>query len=88
MNCNLAEDLRPTIYTIRIKPGVRFRDDPAFEDDRGRIVTAADFVYSIKRHFDPNVRSLGAWLWADRIVGMAEWRENGARRKGARAAGA
>lgn len=80
---NLAEDLPQVsadglIYTIRIKPGVRFIDDPAFEDGRGRVVTAADFVYSIKRHFDPEVRSLGSWLWADRIVGMAEWREEGA----------
>lgn len=80
---NLAEELPQVsadglIYTIRIKPGVRFHDDPAFEGGRGRVVTAADFVYSIKRHFDPNVRSMGAWLWAGKIVGMEEWSENGA----------
>lgn len=80
---NLAEELPQVsadglIYTIRIKPGVRFNDDPAFEGGRGRVVTAADFVYSIKRHFDPNVRSMGSWLWAGKIVGMEEWRENGA----------
>lgn len=80
---NLAEELPQVsadglIYTIRIKPGVRFHDDPAFEGGRGRVVTAADFVYSIKRHFDPNVRSMGSWLWAGKIVGMEEWSENGA----------
>jgi ABC-type oligopeptide transport system substrate-binding subunit len=80
---NLAEELPQIssdglIYTIRIKPGVRFIDDEAFKGDRGRAVTAHDFVYSIKRHFDPDVRSLGSWLWADKIVGMAEWSENGA----------
>jgi ABC-type transport system substrate-binding protein len=80
---NLAEGLPQVstdglIYTIRIKPGVHFIDDPAFADGLGRAVTAHDFVYSIKRHFDPEVRSLGAWLWAGRIVGMTEWNENGA----------
>ncbi|MDX1554876.1 MAG: ABC transporter substrate-binding protein [Xanthomonadales bacterium] len=80
---NLAEDLPQVsadglIYTIRIKPGVQFIDDEAFPEGRGRTVTAADFVYSLKRHFDPEVRSTGSWLWAGRIVGMAEWEEDGA----------
>ncbi len=80
---NLAEELPQVssdglIYTIRIKPGVLFIDDPAFPDGQGRAVTAEDFVYSIKRHFDPAVRSSGSWLWAGRIVGMAEWKEDGA----------
>lgn len=80
---NLAEGLPQVstdglIYTIRIKPGVHFIDDPVFEGGKGRAVTAQDFVYSIKRHFDPEVRSTGSWLWAGRIVGMAEWQENGA----------
>jgi len=81
---NLAEDLPQVstdglIYTIRIKPGVTFIDDPAFPEGKGRAVTAQDFVYSIKRHFDPNTRSQGAWLWQDKIVGLKEWGENGAR---------
>lgn len=80
---NLAEELPQVsadglIYTIRIKPGVQFIDDPAFEEGRGRAVTAEDFVFSIKRHFDPEVRSLGAWLWAGKIVGMDEWKAQGA----------
>ena len=65
-------------YTIRIKPGVRFIDDPAFTDGQGRELVAADFVYSLKRHFDPKNRSQGSWLWAGRIKGMAEWAEAGA----------
>ena len=80
---NLAEEMPQVssdglIYTIRLKPGVRFADDPAFENGRGRTVTAHDFVYSIKRHFDPEVLSLGSWLWAGKIVGMEEWKANGA----------
>ncbi|HKJ18488.1 MAG TPA: ABC transporter substrate-binding protein [Xanthomonadales bacterium] len=83
LESNLAEGMPQVsddglIYTIRIKPGVHFIDDPVFENGRGRAVTAQDFVYSIKRHFDPEVRSSGSWLWAGRIVGMDEWQENGA----------
>jgi len=65
------------IYTIRIKPGVYFVDDPAFEGGIGREVVAEDFVYSIKRHFDPKNRPQGAWLWTGRIVGLNEWKEAG-----------
>ena len=80
---NLAERL-PQVsvdgltYTIRIKPGVHFIDDPAFREGKGRPVSARDFVYSIKRHFDPETRAEGAWLWQNRIVGLDEWKENGA----------
>jgi len=79
---NLAEDLPQVsadglIYTIRIKPGVYFINDPAFAQGRGRAVRAEDFVYSIKRHFDPKTRAQGAWLWQNRIVGLDKWKENG-----------
>jgi ABC-type transport system substrate-binding protein len=65
------------VYTIRIKEGVFFADDPAFPDGTGREVTAADFVYSIKRHFDASSRSQGAWLWQGRIAGLDDWKEAG-----------
>jgi len=63
--------------TIRIKRGVHFIDDPAFADGAGREVKARDFVYSIKRHFDPATRAQGAWLWQGRIVGLDEWKTRG-----------
>lgn len=65
-------------YRIRIKEGVHYIDDPAFPDGQGREVVAEDFVYSIKRHFDPKMRGQGAWLWQGRIVGLDEWKEAGA----------
>ena len=79
---NLADGLPQVssdglIYTIRIKPGVYFTDDPAFPGGKGRAVSAEDFVYSLKRHFDPATRSQGAWLWQDRIVGLEQWKEEG-----------
>ena len=79
---NLAETLPQVsadglIYTIRIKPGVHFIDDPSFPDGKGRAVRAEDFVYSIKRQFDPATRAQGAWLWQGRIVGLDEWKKSG-----------
>lgn len=65
-------------YTIELKKGVEFIDDEAFPEGKGREVTAADVVYSLKRHFDPDSRSQGSWLWAGRIVGLDDWGRNGA----------
>jgi len=67
-----------TIYTFRIRPGVRFPDDPAFAGGTGREVTVDDLIYSLKRQFDPDVAARGAWLWSGRIVGLEAWTEAGA----------
>ena len=37
------------VWTIRIKPGIYFADDPVFKGKK-RELTAADHVYSLKRH--------------------------------------
>ena len=65
-------------YTIKIKPGVKFINDPAFPGNKGREVTASDVVYSLKRHFDPKNNSQGSWLWQNRIVGLDAWGRSGA----------
>lgn len=65
-------------YTIKIKQGVHFIDDPAFKDGKGREVTAKDFVYSIKRSFDSKNRAQGKWLWAGKIEGLDQWGKDGA----------
>lgn len=65
-------------YTIRLKKGVHFVDDPAFPGGVGREVVASDVVYSIKRHFDPRTRAQGAWLWQGRVAGLEEWKAAGA----------
>jgi len=64
-------------YTFTLREGVYFADDPAFPDGKGREITAEDFVYSLKRHFDPTTRPAGAWLWQGRIVGLDEWKQAG-----------
>jgi oligopeptide transport system substrate-binding protein len=55
-------------WTIRIKPGIFFTDDPAFKGKRRELV-AEDYVYSYKRWLDPNGRRGGAPIITDLIVG-------------------
>jgi len=43
-------------YTIHIRPGIYFADDPAFGGKKRELV-AADYVYSLKRLLDPKVRA-------------------------------
>lgn len=64
-------------YTITLRTGQRFMDDPAFPDGVGREITAADVVYSLQRQFDPANKPAGTWLWQDRIVGLDEWKQDG-----------
>ena len=44
------------VFTVRLVPGIYFQDDPAFGGKRRELV-AADYVYSIKRIFDPRWKS-------------------------------
>ena len=45
-------------FTIRIRPGIFFADDPAFGGQRRELV-AADYVFSLKRFADPASKSPG-----------------------------
>ena len=56
-------------WTIKVKPGIRFTDDPAFKG-KPRELVAEDYVYSIKRYLNPNLRGGGEPMLADLIVGM------------------
>jgi ABC-type transport system substrate-binding protein len=55
-------------WTIRVKPGIYFTDDPAFGGKRRELV-ADDYVYSLKRWIDPNLRRGGSAVFSDLIVG-------------------
>jgi ABC-type transport system substrate-binding protein len=57
------------VWTIRIRPGIYFADDPAFGGKK-RELTAADFVYEWKRVVDPRVRSPNSDLLEHKIVGL------------------
>lgn len=69
------------VYTFKIRKGVRFHDDPAFPEGKGREVTAKDFEYSLKRLADPRVQATGWWILENRIKGLDEWREKYAKAK-------
>ena len=60
--------------TFHIKPGIYFADDPAFKGKK-RELTAEDYVYSIKRHYDPRWKSGNLYLLEDaKILGLSELR--------------
>lgn len=55
-------------YTFKIRPGIYFTPDPAFKGAR-REVTAADYVYSLKRLYDPMLKSPWLSLFEGKIAG-------------------
>ena len=57
------------VWTIHIRPGIYFADDPVFAGKK-RELTAADFVYAWKRVMDPRVRSPNSDLLEHKIVGL------------------
>ena len=56
------------VWTIRLKRGILFIDDPAFKG-KPRELTAEDYVYSYKRWLDPNLRRAGQPILTDLIIG-------------------
>jgi len=62
-------------YTVKMKRGIYFADDPAFGGKK-REVTAHDAVYTIKRVFDPKVKSPQVSSFEeDGILGLSELRK-------------
>ena len=49
-----ADDYK--LWTVKLRPGIYFSDDPAFKGRR-RELTAEDYVYTFKRFADPAVAS-------------------------------
>jgi ABC-type transport system substrate-binding protein len=56
-------------WTIKVKPGIYFVDDPAFKGKK-RELTAADYAYSWKRIVDPRTRSPHLETFDGKFVGM------------------
>jgi ABC-type transport system substrate-binding protein len=55
-------------WTMRVKPGIFFTDDPAFKG-KPRELVAEDYVYSYKRWLDPNGRRGGEPVITDLVIG-------------------
>ena len=67
--------------TMRLKPGIYFADDPAFGGKK-RELTAADYVYSLKRHYDPRWKSGNLYLLENaKILGLSELRREALKSK-------
>jgi ABC-type transport system substrate-binding protein len=58
-------------YSLRVKKGIFFADDPAFKGQRRELV-ADDYAYAIKRLVDPANRSPNAFYVAGKITGLDE----------------
>jgi ABC-type transport system substrate-binding protein len=68
----VSDDFRT--FTFRLKPGIFFADDPAFQG-RPRELVAEDYVYSLKRHYDPRWKSGNLYLLeSSKILGLSELR--------------
>jgi ABC-type transport system substrate-binding protein len=61
-------------FTVRIKPGIYFAADPAFKGARRELV-ADDYVYAIKRFYDPKYNSSDLYLFESvKLLGLTELR--------------
>ncbi len=68
----VSSDFR--VWTVRLQPGIYFADDPAFKAQRRELV-AQDYVYAIKRYFDPANKSPGYSTIAEQgLIGLDELR--------------
>lgn len=67
-------------WTFRIKPGLRFQDDPCFPGGKGRAITAADIIYSFRRMADPSVKCPVLAFFQDKIIGFDDYVKNNSKR--------
>ncbi|MBS1133627.1 MAG: putative binding protein component of transporter [Burkholderiaceae bacterium] len=66
---------------VKLRPGIYFAKDPAF-NGRPRELVAADYVYSIKRHYDPRWKSPRVYvLESSTILGLSELRQEALRNR-------
>jgi ABC-type transport system substrate-binding protein len=63
------------VFTVRIQPGIRFADDPVFRGQPRELV-AEDYVYAIKRFYDPRWNSSDLYLFESlQLPGLGALRE-------------
>ena len=55
-------------WTIKVRPGIYFSDDPAFKGAK-RELTAADYVFAWKRVLDPKMRSISNQVFDGKLIG-------------------
>ncbi|BBB65424.1 heme-binding protein [Undibacterium sp. YM2] len=55
-------------YVLHLQPGIMFTPDPAFKG-KPRELTAEDYIYSIKRIYDPAVKSPWLFMFEGKLLG-------------------
>lgn len=69
--------------TFKVRPGIYFQDDPAFQGRRRELV-AADYVYSLKRHYDPQTKSPNLYIFENAgVLGLSALRQKALKTKSA-----
>lgn len=61
-------------WEFKLKPGVRFHDNPCFPGGKGRPVTTDDVFYSIKRLADKSNQLKNWWLIENVIEGLDQFK--------------
>lgn len=75
----ISDDFR--VWTVRLRRGIFFQDDPVFKG-KPRELMAEDYVYSLKRFFDPRWKSpTYATLAEVRFLGIAAMRDDAVKNK-------
>ena len=54
-------------FIFHLRTDVYFHDDPAFVNNKSRLLTATDVAYSFSRIMDKNTASPGAWIFNNRV---------------------
>ena len=62
-------------YTFKLRPGLFFSADPAFKGQK-RELTAADYVYSLQRLYDPALKSPWLSLFEGKLAGDGALKQN------------
>jgi len=70
----ISADFR--VWTVKVKPGIYFADDPAFKGKKRELV-AQDYVYQFKRIADPaNKSPVWSAIETDKMLGLNELRQS------------
>ncbi|MEY3251409.1 MAG: hypothetical protein RL227_382, partial [Pseudomonadota bacterium] len=66
-------------FVITLRPGIFFADDPAFggpDPGKGRELVAQDYVYSVKRFYDPAITTERLYVFENaKLLGLSELRK-------------
>lgn len=69
------------VFTVTLQPGIFFADDPAFAG-KPRELVAQDYVYSVKRYYDPRWKSSDLYLFESlKLPGLSELRAQALQRR-------